>query len=62
MKEGQNGFLEYKWPGGDWLRTEMPNLVLKAPKNELAEKSQVKPKSKAKGKARNKKGIGQETC
>ena len=52
MKEGQNGFLEYKWPGGDWLISEVPNLLLKAPKNELPEKSQVKPKSKAKGKAK----------
>ena len=60
MKEGQNGFLEYTWPGGDWLISEGPNLVLKAPKNEFAEKSQVKPKSKAKRKA--KKGLGQETC
>ena len=32
MQEGQTGFLEYKWPGGDWLISEAPNLVLKARK------------------------------
>ena len=52
MQEGQNGFLEYKWPGGDWLISEVPNLVLKAPKNVLPEKPVKKAKSKAKGKAK----------